>query len=206
MKRKCYTIMALIAALALGMFAASALAAGSDKPPAPPGQGECAHGNSGKPCKDDPQPEKGKDCEEHGPKNGGVNEDHCKGTTPPPTTTEEEPPSTTTTTTTTSTTPGESTSPPSKPGTQPPTPTVEQPKPSTSPVTPTASPVTKPTLQKQLEKQAKANGAPSTPTASAADAATEGELPYTGFETWMAVVIGLGLSGAGYALRRWGTK
>ena len=50
----------------------------------PPGQGECGHGNSQKPCKEDPQPDKGKDCEEHGNK-GGENEDHCAGeTTPPP--------------------------------------------------------------------------------------------------------------------------
>ena len=44
----------------------------------PPGQGECEHGNSEKPCKDDPQPDRGKDCDEHG-QQGGVNEDHCAG-------------------------------------------------------------------------------------------------------------------------------
>lgn len=51
----------------------------------PPGQGECEHGNAQKPCKDDPQPEHGKDCDEHGPYNGGVNEDHCNGTDTTPT-------------------------------------------------------------------------------------------------------------------------
>jgi hypothetical protein len=36
----------------------------------------CDHGATGKPCKDDPQPSHGKDCELHG-QNGGTNEDHC---------------------------------------------------------------------------------------------------------------------------------
>lgn len=194
--RKCYTIIALIAVLALGMFAASALAA---KPPAPPGQGECAHGNSGKPCKEDPQPEKGKDCDEHGPKEGGVNEDHCKGTTPPPpttttdTTTEE---TTTSETTTSETTTEETTTTPSTPGSEP-----------SEPSQPSKPGVDKPTLEEQLEEQAEQNGAPQAgaTTADAKGAASD-TLPYTGFETWMAVIIGLGLSGAGLALRRWGTR
>lgn len=197
--RKCYAIMALLAALALGMFAASALAGnGGGKPPAPPGQGECAHGNSGKPCKDDPQPEKGKDCEEHG-KKGGVNEDHCKGTettptdtTPTettPTTPEETTPSTTETT---STTPSPQETTPDEPSSD---------KPGTTPDSPSGSDdVTKPTLEEQLDEQAQQNGAntdaPGHPQAA-------GELPYTGFEVWMAVVIGLSLSGAGIALRHW---
>lgn len=36
----------------------------------------CQHGNSGKPCRPDPQPDRGKDCLPHG-KWGGINEDHC---------------------------------------------------------------------------------------------------------------------------------
>lgn len=44
----------------------------------PPGQDPCSHGATGKPCRPDPQPNNGKDCEKHG-KNGGVNEDHCSG-------------------------------------------------------------------------------------------------------------------------------
>lgn len=36
----------------------------------------CTHGASGKPCRPDPQPSKGKDCQSHG-NWGGVNEDHC---------------------------------------------------------------------------------------------------------------------------------
>ena len=73
--------------VAFGLGSAAAFAATSDKPPAPPGQPECEHGNSQKPCKDDPQPNHGQDCEEHG-NQGGQNEDHCKtDTTPTDTTT-----------------------------------------------------------------------------------------------------------------------
>lgn len=36
----------------------------------------CAHGATKKPCKEDPQPTKGKDCLRHG-NWGGINEDHC---------------------------------------------------------------------------------------------------------------------------------
>jgi len=61
---------------AFGLGSAAAYAATSDKPPAPPGQGECEHGNSQKPCKDDPQPTHGKDCENHG-NSGGVNGGAC---------------------------------------------------------------------------------------------------------------------------------
>ena len=90
-----------------------AVAGVNDKPPSPPGQDECEHGNTAKPCKEDPQPDKGKDCEAHG-NNGGVNEDHCKGdeTTPTettPTTPTETTPTETTTTTATDSTPTETT-------------------------------------------------------------------------------------------------
>ena len=78
----------------------------ADPPPGgPPGQGECEHGNSGETCRPDPQPTHGQDCEEHGPNEGGVNEDHCLPTTDPSTTS---PPTVTTTvlpTTTAPTTP-----------------------------------------------------------------------------------------------------
>ena len=94
--KKLVLLSAMLAAFALG--GAAALAGNLDKPSSPPGQGECEHGNSQKPCKDDPQPDRGKDCEEHG-NQGGVNEDHCliqttpvetvpDSTTPDPTTPE----------------------------------------------------------------------------------------------------------------------
>jgi hypothetical protein len=77
---------------AVGIFAG--LAVGGT----PPGQDPCSHGATNKPCKPDPQPNHGKDCLHHG-KKGGVNEDHCLGTTTGTTTT-----STTDTTGTTGTT------------------------------------------------------------------------------------------------------
>ena len=114
--KKLVMMAAMIAAFGLGT--AAALAASSDKPPSPPGQDECEHGNSLKPCKEDPQPEHGGDCTEHG-NQGGVNEDHCKGdeTTPvetvptTPTETNETTPTETTSTETgsTQTTPAETT-------------------------------------------------------------------------------------------------
>jgi len=57
------------------------------------GQGPCHHGNSNKPCREDPQPTHGKDCQVHG-KNGGLNQDHCLsggGVEPTPTPTPSEP-------------------------------------------------------------------------------------------------------------------
>lgn len=72
----------LIAALlSLAGFAAAGALAND-----PPGRDPCSHGKTNKPCKDDPQPDHGKECKKHG-KNGGVNEDHCKGTTTTDTTT-----------------------------------------------------------------------------------------------------------------------
>lgn len=103
MKKQLATLALAIAMGALGFAVAGVAAAGNGQPPSPPGQGECEHGNSGQPCKEDPQPDKGKDCEEHG-NQGGVNEDHCKGedTTTTDTTV-------TTDTTSTETTPSETT-------------------------------------------------------------------------------------------------
>src|SRR6478672_5424512 len=111
--KRLVVIAAMIAAFGLG--GAAAFAATADKPPSPPGQGECEHGNDQKACKDDPQTDHGQDCDQHG-KQGGVNEDHCAGdsttteTTTEETTTEETTTTETTTTgTTTESTPGETT-------------------------------------------------------------------------------------------------
>ena len=84
MKKQLATFALAIVMGVLGFAVSGVAVAGNGKPPSPPGQGECEHGNAGKPCKEDPQPDKGKDCEEHG-NNGGVNEDHCKGEETPPT-------------------------------------------------------------------------------------------------------------------------
>jgi len=73
----------------LGVAAAPAIATN----PHHEEQDGCDHGATSKPCKDDPQPEHGKDCEVHG-NHGGINEDHCEVTS---STTTTEPPTTTTT-------------------------------------------------------------------------------------------------------------
>jgi hypothetical protein len=91
---------AMIAVFGLGT--AAALAGTGDQPPSPPGQPDCEHGNSQKPCKDDPQPDHGNECDEHG-NMGGQNEDHCKNETTPTDTTP------TDTTTDTDTTPTDTT-------------------------------------------------------------------------------------------------
>ena len=208
MKRILFIIVAIIAVAMAGGVAAVAASPG-DKPPAPPGQGECGHGNTGKPCKEDPQPEHGKDCEEHGPKNGGVNEDHCKGeTTPTETTPTETTPTTPTETTpttpteTTPTTPTETTpTTPSTPTETTPT-TPEKPDggiivipPKVKP--PTGNPVDKPSLEEDLDDQAKANGAGK----PVANAQNPDELPYTGVSLLWAVLAGLSLVGTGLKLR-----
>lgn len=93
-----------IAAVAFGLslIAASPVLASQGNPHQEEQDG-CDHGNSNKPCKDDPQPDHGSECDVHG-NHGGVNEDHCNGTTTttaPPTTTTTAPvvdePTTTTT-------------------------------------------------------------------------------------------------------------
>jgi hypothetical protein len=71
--RQAAAIVVVAAFGVLGMSSAG-LATAND---GPPGQGPCNHGNSGKECKPDPQPEHGQECDEHGPNEGGVNEDHC---------------------------------------------------------------------------------------------------------------------------------
>ena len=125
--KRALVLLTLFVVFAAGV--GTAAASGNGTPGSPPGRGECEHGNSGNPCRDDPQPERGKDCELHG-NQGGVNEDHCGGVTapepPPPTTTVSAPPppTTTVTTTTTTTTTQTTTSAPSNP---PPPPTTTSP-------------------------------------------------------------------------------
>jgi hypothetical protein len=67
---------AIIVVAAFGVLGMSSAGLATAKD-GPPGQGPCNHGNSGKECKPDPQPDHGKECDEHGPNEGGVNEDHC---------------------------------------------------------------------------------------------------------------------------------
>jgi hypothetical protein len=69
---------AIVLAAALGVLGMASAGLAAD----PPGQRPCNHGNSGKECKPDPQPEHGAECVEHGPHEGGVNADHCLSSTP----------------------------------------------------------------------------------------------------------------------------
>jgi hypothetical protein len=112
MKKQLVTFGLAILMGVLGFAVSGVAVAGNGKPPSPPGQDQCEHGNNLKPCKDDPQPDKGNDCKEHG-NQGGVNEDHCKGedTTPTETTPTDTTPAETTPTgtTPTGTTPTETT-------------------------------------------------------------------------------------------------
>src|SRR5882672_3270437 len=83
----------LLVLLSFGLiFGAAGVASANDSPY------DCDHGNSDKPCRPDPQPDHGKDCDQHG-NNGGKNEDHCltTTTTAPPVTTTTQPPTTNTT-------------------------------------------------------------------------------------------------------------
>ena len=85
--RRGVAILALVAGAVL-LFQGATASAGI-------GQGPCHHGNSNKPCKEDPQPTHGKDCEHHGGNgknshanptgNGQGNQDHCLGGTSTPT-------------------------------------------------------------------------------------------------------------------------
>ena len=174
------------------------------KPPSPPGQGECAHGNSQKPCKEDPQPDRGKDCEEHGPKEGGVNEDHCKGTptTPEETTPEETTPEETTPEETTSTPTETTPETPAKPEApaSPESPSSSAPE---APAAPSAEEEFQEALEQDVKTQAQSNGATSTPSSGTGNPTRATEvLPYTGLSLWWAVALSTGLVASGIALRR----
>ena len=73
-------LFSLVAVFALGGVSAIAADPGPGNPGSP---GDvCSHGASNKPCREDPQPDRGKDCLDHGMARG--NEDHCLGETEPP--------------------------------------------------------------------------------------------------------------------------
>ena len=144
--KKLVLIVAML--MAFGLGGAAAFAATADKPPAPPGQPDCEHGNSGAQCKEDPQPNHGAECKEHG-KKGGQNEDHCLDettsteTTPGDTTPVDTTPSDTTPKDTTpqDTTPQETTPTETTPGNDPPSDTKQTDTPSPeTPVADTSSP------------------------------------------------------------------
>jgi cobalamin biosynthesis Mg chelatase CobN len=202
--------------LALGVMAGgvTGLAASAAPPPAPPGQGDCSHGNTGKECKPDPSTN-GKDCEQHGNNGvGGVNEDHCLATTPATTTvdttTTDDTNTTDDTTTTDATTTNEATTNQTTSTTtttnKTETSAVTTPTTGTSTLagsssgvlsasTPTAS---KPELQKELAKQAaKVGTGRVSPEHNA-----PGQLPFTGFSVWILALCGAAMLGVGVGIRR----
>lgn len=129
-------VFAAVLSLALTAFATSNISAND-----PPGREPCSHDGSGKACRADPQPNRGKDCEDHGRK-GGDNEDHC-GT---PTRTPKQTPSYTPRSTVTPTSSSTPTSTPSATPTATPVPSASgTPTPTATPVvTPTSTPVVTP--------------------------------------------------------------
>ena len=191
--------------LVLGVMTAGVVAgsaASSAPPPTPPGQGECSHGNTGKTCKPDPQPEAGKDCQTHGNAGvGGVNEDHCLGrseTTTDQTTTNETTTNETTTNQTTSSrtmTNNATTSETTTAAVAGAVTTAGSVKDEPSAAAPA---VTKPQLEAELAKQAAKVGTGRV--SPAQDAARE--LPFTGSSVWILALLGSALVAAGLGVRR----
>jgi hypothetical protein len=219
--------------LVAGVGVSAALAdPGNGPPSSPPGQGECQHGNSGQECKPDPQPEHGKECQDHG-NLGGVNEDHCLGTTDSTPTTETTTPdqttssSTPTTTDETTTTNQPTTTDDATTTSAPTTTTTAQPtaqvstntsitttdvqssedtgsgaftppavRPSGQQTTP-GSPATNSSRHEVLSKQTKVEAR-----SVSEGKAKPGELPFTGFPTWMIAGLGLLLLAGGLVIRR----
>jgi hypothetical protein len=200
--------LALAVILAAGVFTSVALAG---KPPSPPGQtsnpgspgDDCSHGNSDKPCKPDPQPGHGSECDDHG--NASGNEDHCAATTTAPSTNTNVSNSTSTaaiSTTTNITTNGSS-------GTNTPT------TPAGSTTT-TISGGVAGTTTTDATTTATVEGAstillpPKTKTPRGSDvqaqsAAAAERLPFTGFPVWLVALAGGLMLATGIALRRKGT-
>jgi hypothetical protein len=208
--------------LALGVMTGGVVAgfaASSAPPPAPPGQGDCSHGNTGRVCKPDPQPEQGKDCDTHGNDGiGGVNEDHCLGTSPTTstdvtttsqTTTDQTTTDQTTTneTTTDQTTTNETTSSATTTTNKTTTPettttsvlgavtTAERTNDGPSAAAPA---VTKPQLEAALAKQAaKVGTGRVSPRRDAS-----GQLPFTGSSVWILALLGSAMLATGLGVRR----
>jgi hypothetical protein len=196
--------LALAVVLAAGVFTSVALAG---KPPSPPGQtsnpgspgDDCSHGNSDKPCKPDPQPGHGSECDDHG--NASGNEDHCAATTTavPNVSSSTSTISSSTTSnittnggsgTTTQATPAGST-----------TTTISVGVAGTTTTDATATSAVEGTSTGLLPPK---TGTPPGSDAQPQSAAAE-RLPFTGFPTWLVALAGGLMLATGIALRRKGT-
>jgi hypothetical protein len=228
--RRPFVLLAVGCVLCFGGFTVAAVAS---KPPAPPGNNSvCEHGRSGKPCRPDPEPAHGQDCDLHGAHNQG-NDDHCLGTTVSTSTSTAGSTSTSSTssastvTSTSSTTTGGTTSPTQPTSTttssasssssteQTPTtsptststsaPAASTPPPST-PSSPTATPETKPPSSRGLSRRALTlalkRQAARPGTGRTSHANRPGQLPNTGLPSWLVTLVGLTATLAGAALRR----
>jgi hypothetical protein len=201
------TIPALMAALALLLgVPAAALAGGgglhkasaTHNPHHEEADG-CDHGATGKPCRPDPQPTRGKDCVKHG-NHGGVNEDHCKGGTPTPTKTHPTKHPTPTTTGPTWTPKPTKTHPHPTKTTRPPKPTVTvSPSPSVTPSPSSPTVRTSPVLRPSPATTSSGSVTHGPRLAPVSGQPTEGELAYTGVPDWLQwlLVVGAGLVIAG---------
>ena len=228
---KIVQLVAMVGLLIAGIGVSVALADNGNGPPSsPPGQGECEHGNSGQDCKPDPQPEHGQDCDEHGPNEGGVNEDHCLSTTttttPSTSTTttttpdcteahpcggdceEDHGPLDCTTSTTTTTTPETTTT----RGASPPVTSTVSTTTTTTPTT-TASSTTTTAVLGTTTTESSGGAAPAASVAKPKHgvkgqvrSATAGQLPFTGFPAWILAIAGSMLLLSGLGIRRFATK
>jgi hypothetical protein len=208
---KKFLCLAALLVLALGVMTGGVVAgfAASSAPPTPPpGQGDCSHGKTGNICKPDPQPEQGKDCDTHGnPGVGGVNEDHCLGTSPTTSTDETTTDQTTTNETTTDqTTTNETTSSATTTTnktttaatTTPADPLITTAESSNGVLSESAPAVTKPQLEAALAKQAaKAGTGRVSPERNAS-----GQLPFTGSSLWILALLGSAMLAGGVGIRR----
>jgi hypothetical protein len=217
---KKFLCLAALLVLALGVMTggvAAGFAASSAPPTPPPGQGDCSHGQTGKVCKPDPQPEQGKDCDTHGNAGvGGVNEDHCLGTSPTTSTDETTTSQTTTNETTTDQTTTDQTTTEQTTTEQTTTEQTTTNETPSSATTTAADPlittgessnegasesppaVTKPQLEAVLAKQAAKVG---TGRVSPEHNAS-GQLPFTGFSVWILALFGAAMLAAGVGIRR----
>jgi hypothetical protein len=202
---KKFLCLAALLVLALGVMTggvAAGFAASSAPPTPPPGQGDCSHGQTGKVCKPDPQPEQGKDCDTHGNAGvGGVNEDHCLGTSPTTSTDETTTSQTTTNETTTDQTTTEQTTTnetPSSATTTAADPLIATGESSSEGASESPPAVTKPQLEAALAKQAAKVG---TGRVSPEHNAS-GQLPFTGFSVWILALFGAAMLAAGVGIRR----